>query len=673
MDAPVSVRLAASSPALAPPPTPAPEVPRNPHPMKRTFALVALLAALGALCKLAFRGDAGAPGAPADPPAASRIDADAALLARYPAQRALVERTLANFHHNALAIEATDGLRGLTLLDKLGFEAIYLYDKDPNDFRQLRDALSDAAAAELLLHWREYFSLKRADDTDRRVLIGEIARLAPAQRRAAARYPNALPLILAEPLGVAELIERWGSSEPDELRDALVALDFISLEKGSADLRAALRILDDHGPTALEAFRLHGPEGFALVGMYGPVLSALGDAMPMSQALIFLRVNTDFVDELLRTGGPEAVASALKRVKSVGLAEAVGGSENGLRLAVEYGEAGERALRAVGGDAADVVYGDYADAALRRPAVEAIAAHGPMALAMLAKYAAEPDFREILRAYGPAVIPPIARADSGPASLAALRAKRGKSWTETLAQGVLAVSGDSGQATIKTIRRDGLSRVQSLESSELTFSQFLPLYDVVHLAGVVGSGYSPTGGELTWAFVDACFATLDVLSLAAVQPEGVAVAEAARAEVKASAREAARGVGREAVEGATRGLAREGAEVVTRRAARWWAVRSAGGTYQVMSKFPEALPRLEVRELAELARPLCARAGLSMSGWRPFQLLKNGVLTPFQIPPRKGVEFLGKQMVVAQVGVVAFAKMEEHLASRRPAEAEPRP
>ena len=640
--------------------------------MKRTFAVVALLAALGALFKLAFRGDAGPADTPADPPAASRVDADAILLAKYPTNRALVERALANFHHNALAIEATDGLRGLTLLDKLGFEAIYLYDKDPNDFRQLRDALSDDAAADLLLHWREYFALKRADDTDRRILIGEVARLAPAQRRAASRYPNALPLILAEPVGVAELIDRWGT-EPDELRDALVALDFISLEKGSADLRAALRILDDHGPAALEAFRLHGPEGFALVGMYGPILAALGDALPMEQALILLRVNTDYVDEMLRTGGPESVASALKRVKSVGLAEAVGGSENGLRLAVEYGEAGERALKAVGGDAADVVYGDYADAALRRPAVEAIAAHGPMALAMLAKYASEPDFREVLKSYGPAAIPPIARADSGPASLAALRAKRGKSWTETLAQGVLAMSGDSGQATIKTIRRDGLGRVQSLDSTDLSFVQFLPLYDVVHLAGVVGSGYAPTTGEMSWALVDGLFATLDVLSLAAVQPEGVAVAEAARAEVKASAREAARGVGREAVEGATKGLAREGAEVATKRAARWWAVRSAGGTYQVMSKFPEALPKLEVREVAELARPLCARAGLSLSAWRPYQLLKNGVVTPLQIPPRKGVEFLGKQMVVAQVGVVAFAKMEEHLASRRPAEAEPRP
>src|SRR5262249_14611103 len=156
------------------------------------------------------------------------------------------------------------------------------------------------------------------------------------------KYPNALPLILADPEGVTDLIGRW-SGDPDELRDALVVLDFISLEPGAADLRAALRVLDAHGPTALAAFRLQGPEGFALVALYGPVLDALGSAMPLDQALILLRVNTGYVDELLQTQSPEAVAGHLKRVAAAGLVEAVGGSPNGLRLAVEYGERGEKA------------------------------------------------------------------------------------------------------------------------------------------------------------------------------------------------------------------------------------------------------------------------------------------------------------------------------------------
>ena len=90
---------------------------------------------------------------------------------------------------------------------------------------------------------------------------------------------------------------------------------------------------------------------------------------------------------------------------------------------VEYGEPGERALRKAGPDAADVVFGDFSDATLRRQAVAALATHGSMALAMLDKYAPDPDFREILRAHGAAVIPPIAQADAGPRLLAYLGAK----------------------------------------------------------------------------------------------------------------------------------------------------------------------------------------------------------------------------------------------------------
>ena len=154
----------------------------------------------------------------------------------------------------------------------------------------------------------------------------------------AARIPNALPLILAEPVGVTELIDRL-EDDPDELRDALVVLDFISLEHGAADLRAALRTLDEHGPLALEAFRLQGLEGFALVKLYGPVLEALGDALPLDDALILLRVNTDDVDELLASHTPETVAGHLRHVAAVGLVEAVGGSPHALRLVVEFGAA----------------------------------------------------------------------------------------------------------------------------------------------------------------------------------------------------------------------------------------------------------------------------------------------------------------------------------------------
>ena len=642
--------------------------------MKRTLAVVALLSGLGVLLKLSGKApidDARPPAGTvaATAPAAKGPDPESVIRARYPGETALVDRVLTNYHHNAVAIERSDGLRGLVLLDKLGLEAVFLHEKYPSEFRALREALDDdGAAAEVLLHWREYFVLKRSDEADRGVLIGEIADLTPSQRRAAARFPNALPLILAEPTGTVELIERWSGDE-SELRDALAMLSFIDLEPGAADLRGALRTLDDHGTLAVDAFRAQGPEGFALVKLYGPVLEALGDAMPLEDALIVLRVNSDDVDELLARSSPEAVAGHLRHVTAAGLVSTVGANPHALRLTVEFGPAGDRALRAAGADAADVVYGDYDDPRLRPRVVAALAEHGPMALAMLAKYAADADFREILRRDGAAVIPPIAQVDSAPEALAALRSKRDKSFTETLAQGVLAASGESGQATIRTIRRDGLERVRALNSSSVHFYQFLPLYDLIHLGGVVTHGQAPTTGELVWATFDGCFVVLDTLSLVALQPEGVAAVEATRSEMKAATRGAVKTVGREAAEEAAeigaKAAAREGTEAVAGRLSRWYAVKLAGGPYAVLRRMPEALGKLTPAEISRAARPLCEKAGLRLSTWAPMRFLEKGRQVVRSIPPERGLKYVGVQAAQATVGVVGIKKMEEHLASRR--------
>ena len=648
--------------------------------MKRTFAAVVLLAALGVLLKLALKEGPPDAAGKANPVEASgtkapTVDPEVVLLARYPTEKDLVRRTYDEFRQNALAIERSDGLRGLKLLDALGVEAVYLYETHPGDFGRLREALTDSSAAEILLRWREYFGLKRADDTDRKVIIDEIARLAPAQRRVAARYPNALPLLLTDPVGVTELVDRW-SGDPGDLTDALALLAFISLEPGAADLRSAIRTIDDHGALALDAFRMQGLDGFALVKLYGPVLDALGRALPLDQALILLRVNAGYVDELLRTHQPEVVAGHLRHVAAAGLVEAVGGSPDALRLVVEFGARGERALDRAGPDAADVVYEDFADATLRNQAVEALAEHGAMALAILDKYAADPDFREILRADGPAVIPPIAQADSAPEALALLKSKPRWSWSERLAHSVLALSGDSGQATIRLIKHDGLSRVAELERSDVEFQQFLPLYDLLHLANVARRGHSPTTGEVSWALIDAGFVVADVLSLAAIQPEGVVAAEAAHAEVRTAVKRAVTSTGREAADSATadalKAVARRGtaegvdAAVDSARLARWWAVRAAGGTYRVLRKMPEALPRLTLPEIADLGRGLATKAGLTLSTWGPLRFLKEGEEVVRRIPPTRGLKYLGVQATQATVGIVGFRKMEEHLASRRP-------
>ncbi|MHB1562261.1 MAG: hypothetical protein ACYC61_32850, partial [Isosphaeraceae bacterium] len=447
-----------------------------------------------------------------------------------------------------------------------------------------------------------------------------------------------------------------------------------SRHPGAADLRSALRTFEHFGQRAIDAVRRQGLEGFALVSLYGPVFEAMGDAMPMDQALVLAWVNSGYLDELLQTQRPEAIAGHLRHVAAVGLIEAVGGSTRGLRLLVEQGEAGEQALRAAGPDAADVVYDDFTDATLRRQATLALGAHGPMALAMLDKYAEDTDFREVLRQHGAAAIPPIARADAGPQTIALLQSKQRRTFRESLALSALSMAGENGQATIRTIRQDGLERVAQLDDSSLAYYQFLPLYDVIHLGNVLRQGYAPTSGEMTWALVDGCFVVADVLSLSALQPEGAAAAEAIRAEVKGAVRQGVRSAGRELVESggeaaAARGIERAaagGTAAVTERLARWWAVRSAGGIYQVLRRLPEALPKLSLVQVAEMARPLCTRAGMRLSTWGPVRFLKGGAEVVMRVPPGRGLKYLSAQMLQAGVGVVGFQKMEEHLRSRRP-------
>ncbi len=107
---------------------------------------------------------------------------------------------------------------------------------------------------------------------------------------------------------------------------------------------------------------------------------------------------------------------------------------------------------------------------------------------------------------------------------------------------------------------------------------------------------------------------VDALSLAAVQPEAAAASELTRAEVKAATRAAAHSIGHDLTEQGTevaaaiaaKGALEETAATTTQHLARWWSVRMAGGTYAVLRRMPEALPRLGLTELTDLGRPLCA-------------------------------------------------------------------
>lgn len=121
----------------------------------------------------------------------------------------------------------------------------------------------------------------------------------------------------------------------------------------------------------------------------------------------------------------------------------------------------------------------------------------------------------------------------------------------------------------------------------------------------------------------------------------------------------------ETVKGIER-VATESTSTATERLARWWTVRSAGGIYQVLRRLPEALPRLSLAQISGMAGPLCAKAGMRLTAWRPVRFLKDGAEVVMRIPPERGLKYLTAQMVQAGVGLVGFQKMEEHLSSRRP-------
>ena len=86
-----------------------------------------------------------------------------------------------------------------------------------------------------------------------------------------------------------------------------------------------------------------------------------------------------------------------------------------------------------------------------------------------------------------------------------------------------------------------------------------------------------------------------------------------------------------------------------------------------MRQIPDALPRLSIAQMTEMAGPLASpKAGMQLSTWKPIRLLKDGTEVILRIPPQRGLKYLSAQAIQAGVGVVGFHKMEEHLASRRP-------
>jgi hypothetical protein len=588
----------------------------------------------------------------------------------------MVQRVLNKYAQTAINLESTDGLRGLKLLDTLDLEAVYLYEKHPREFRRLCELVDDQAAARILLTWRDYLSLKRADDGDRALWIAELERLSPSQRAIVQKAPEILPLMMTEPEAISGLVERM-SSDPKDLQDALIGLQLVSLREGSYSLRKVIETLEKHPKWALESLRHRGPEGLMVMSLFGDVIESLDQEQLLDDSLIALHVSADDTTEYLRNHSAESVASHLRHLSAAGLLAKVADHPNALKLTLEFGERGEAAIKSTGADSAEVVYQDYSDKDLREKAVEALADHGLTAAVMLEKYASDTQFREILRRHGSAIILPIAQSDLSPELVAKLRDKASRSTTESLALGVMSLSGDSGQATIQIIHDDGLARVAQIQKTNISAVEFLPLYDLTHLANVLTKGYRPTSGEWSWALMDGAFVVADVMSLFAIQPEGVLAAEMTRGQVKTLGKTAAREGAESVVDRSVKAGLQAGEQVTAstaRRANQWWAVRSAGGLQKVLKQMPNAMNRMTLSQVEEIVRPLARKAGVTLSRFEPLRFMKDGRELLMRVPPERGLKYLAFESGQAGVGLAAYWKMEEHLASRRsvvPQESQP--
>lgn len=594
------------------------------------------------------------------------------LLERYEnfyTERNLIRRVLEKYAQTAINLEKTDGLRGLKLLDTLDLEAVYLYENHPREFRRLCELVDDQAAARILLTWREYLGLKRADDGDRAIWISELERLTPSQREIVQKSPEILPLMMSDPEAISELADIFSNSGTD-LRDAFIALQVVSLREGPGSLNKSIQILLKHPKWAIEAFRKRGPEGLLLIGLFGDVIEHINANDFLDDTLVALHVNAVDAQEYLESHSTDSLAAHLRHLSAVGLLSKIADHPNALKLSLEFGSAGESAMKLAGADAAEVVYTDFSDRTLRSKAVDSLAEHGIQAAVVLEKYASDSEFREILRKYGPAIIRPIAQTDLSPEIVARLREQTTRSTFESLALGVMSLSGESGQATIQMIYNDGLERVSTLQKSDLSAIEFLPLYDLTHLGNILRKGYTPTSGEWTWALVDGAFVTADLLSLAAIQPEGVAASELTRSQIKSIGRSAAR----EGLENLTEINTKAGlqtTDAALRNASRWWTIRSAGGLGKVLKDLPRAMNRFELRQIEEMTRPIAKQAGIILSKFEPIRFLKNGRELIMRIPPERGMKYLAIETGQASVGLAAYWKMEEHLAARRNKEISP--
>jgi hypothetical protein len=579
------------------------------------------------------------------------LPSDGDIARRFPEDRELVERMLDMYGNNARRIAQSEGVAGLRLLGELADAGVCLFEERPEEFRQLCTLLArDRAAGPLLATWGRYLDPHRTDQATTALLAAELSTLVPRARRIAAETPEALPFLLLEPRKVADVLERWGPA-------VLEPLAYVELSDDGSSLRRALAVFEQHGELALNATEELGPAGFLLVERYGVLLAELIPELGMRRALAVIASGADDLDELISTHSTRTIAQMLLHLQNRDLLADAAGVRFGLRLAMDFGEAGERALQTVGPRVADLVYARYASDRERHAAVQAIARAGLPAAAALETYAGSVEFRRIIDRDGAAGIEAVAASVTAEENRKFLAAKPDRTWGEAVALTALRLSADSADKQIRVIVRDGLDRAGQLASGEVEYYQLLPLYDLSHLSAVVVKGQKPTRGELVWAGIDTGLIAIDALSLLSLQPEGVAAGEAIRVGAKTAARATIRSTGRAVSEHAAESAAARIGRAMTGELAH--AV--AGGMERAtMSAADQAAHLAGV----ELARGLSNRSGIRLARW--YASARFGAETALHLvqPFRRGGKYVTVNAAQAGIGTLALCKMDEYLAGR---------
>lgn len=448
------------------------------------------------------------------------------------ADPALLRRAAAAWGPVAAEVAEAQGLKGLHTLDTFGAEAVFLWKNDRSAFAALTDfQRQHPERVPLVVAWKR--ALPDWAHSGRLLpFLDRVGGLPERRLRMARRVPAALPLLLADNLPVTqEMLERHG----DRAWRLFVLVNHQAfpehLERLAEVVRDDESVLDVNerfGPAL--ALMFVAPAGDKGRRHLPVVVRHAWQTMPPHEAAAFLGTNYRAAVELLDEGRSAAdLNAAVDQLRALPelVREVALDHTSTLRLLAEEHQGrrvGAEALQRCGPEAADLLYGSYSEPTLRRPALVTLAGLGLQGLDVLDRFRKHGPFFRLLR-----------RADA--------ELLGGTPPLVLDAVGRLADAEGDGQELIdRYLRTPNLARTLASDryprrpAEELL--DFVPGYTVYRTATDYTSGRLVTGGDLTWAALDAADSVLVVKGVLTRAGKSVAKKVGQRVASTAVSREA---------------------------------------------------------------------------------------------------------------------------------------